>query len=161
MLSFQDDILPPVSLLGHQRSFVYEDLQGILDKGDSICSEEGLADLDAPHEYLLDDYDYLDNITSCAKVENNLMLSEYEQNLIKETEGPNLDGPKRWANRKWSMFRAPAMPTINSESEPSSTQAGASSSIIADAVKSVSEVSEGSGSFLSFAKNSFTRTKWR
>jgi hypothetical protein len=37
------------------------------------------------------------------QVENCLMLSEYEQNLIKETEGPFLG--KR---RKWSLVRQPS-----------------------------------------------------
>ena len=51
-------------------------------------SEEGIADMDIP-EHLLEELDYLENITSCDKVENYLMLSEYEQNLIKEIEGPD------------------------------------------------------------------------
>ena len=57
--------------------------------------------------------EYLDNITSCNKVENYLMLSEYEQNLIKETESPN----SHRRSRKWSMFKQPTLQTINSESE--------------------------------------------
>ena len=38
------------------------------------------------------------------QVENYLMLSEYEQNLIKETEGPPGSGLGRRA-RKWSLVR--------------------------------------------------------
>ena len=41
-------------------------------------------------------------IIHLRQVENYLMLSEYEQNLIKETEGP--PGPGRRA-RKWSLVR--------------------------------------------------------
>jgi hypothetical protein len=70
------------------------------------------------------------------------MLSEYEQNLIKETEGPNTDGPRKWSSRKWSMFKAPTMPTINSESEDVS---GTTSGI--ETNKSVSEASELSRDF--------------
>ena len=44
-----------------------------------------------------------DNITSCNKVENCLMLSEYEQNLIKEKEGPVSLACRR--ARKWSLVR--------------------------------------------------------
>ncbi len=84
------------------------------------------------------------------------MLSEYEQNLIKETEGPNLDGPRKWNSRKWSMFKTPTMPTINSESEDVS---GTTSGI--ETNKSVSEVSENSKDFFStFSKRSF-RSKLR
>ena len=65
-------------------------LDEILDlkKPELTCiSEEGIADMDLP-DNILEELEYLDNITSCAKVENCLMLSEYEQNLIKEKEGP-------------------------------------------------------------------------
>ncbi|XP_076252050.1 monocarboxylate transporter 12-like isoform X5 [Rhynchophorus ferrugineus] len=55
------------------------------EKGDLTCiSEEGIADMDLP-DNLLDDLDYIgDCITSCNKVENYLMLSEFENNLIAE-----------------------------------------------------------------------------
>ena len=80
-------------------------LDNILDfkKPELTCiSEEGIADMDLP-DNLLDELEYLDNITSCNKVENYLMLSEYEQNLIKEIEGPvSLAGRK---GRKWSLVR--------------------------------------------------------
>ena len=85
-------------------SFPAEDeiIGGFLGPGDSLedleflkksekelthFSEEGIADMDIP-DHLLEELDFLDNITSCDKVENYLMLSEYEQNLIKEIEGP-------------------------------------------------------------------------
>ena len=58
--------------------------------------------MDLP-DNLLDELEYLDNITSCNKVENYLMLSEYEQNLIKEIEGPVSMGGRR--GRKWSLVR--------------------------------------------------------
>ena len=67
----------------------------------SHFSEEGIADMFVPDD-ILDELEYLDNITSCDKVENYLMLSEYEQNLIKEIEGPPLTGRKA---RKWSLVR--------------------------------------------------------
>lgn len=55
------------------------------DKGELTCiSEEGIADMDLP-DHLLDDLHYIrDYITSCNKVENDLMLSEFENNLIAE-----------------------------------------------------------------------------
>jgi len=40
--------------------------------------------------------------TSCDKVENYLMLSEYEQNLIKEIEGP--EGVRGKRGRKWAWW---------------------------------------------------------
>lgn len=44
----------------------------------------GIADMDLA-DNLLDDLDYIgDCITSCNKVENYLMLSEFENNLIAE-----------------------------------------------------------------------------
>ena len=64
-------------------------------------SEEGIADMDLS-DNLLDELEYLDNITSCNKVENYLMLSEYEQNLHCETEGPL--GLLR-KGRRWSLVR--------------------------------------------------------
>ncbi|XP_030752675.1 monocarboxylate transporter 12-like isoform X2 [Sitophilus oryzae] len=55
------------------------------EKADLTCiSEEGIADMDLP-DNILDDLDYIgDCITSCNKVENYLMLSEFENNLIAE-----------------------------------------------------------------------------
>ncbi|XP_055603888.1 monocarboxylate transporter 12-like isoform X2 [Uranotaenia lowii] len=55
------------------------------DKLELTCiSEEGIADMDLP-DNLLDDLDYVgDCITSCNKVENYLMLSEFENNLSAE-----------------------------------------------------------------------------
>ena len=82
-------------------------------------SDEEIPGIDIPDNILLDDFEFADNITSCNKVENCLMLSEYEQNLSKEKEwGPLLMGgqnPKR--NRKWSLFRQSTLHTINSEPE--------------------------------------------
>ncbi len=121
--SDQDDILPPVSLLSHQRSFVYDDVIDLKKPELSIYSEEGIADMDLPDNILFDDLDYLDNITSCNKVENCLMLSEYEQNLIKENEGP-VSGSLGRRPRKWSLFRQPTLQTINSEEEDVSVTIG-------------------------------------
>ena len=116
--SEQDDILPPVSLLSHQRSFVYDDVIDLKKPELTIYSEEGIADMDLPDNILFDDLDYLDNITSCNKVENCLMLSEYEQNLIKENESPTGTTGHHRRNRKWSLFRQPTLQTINSEDDP-------------------------------------------
>jgi hypothetical protein len=122
--SDQDDILPPVSLLSHQRSFVYDDVIDLKKPELTIYSEEGIADMDLPDNILFEDLDYLDNITSCNKVENFLMLSEYEQNLSKETESPTgpVGGQRR--GNKWSLFRQPTLQTINSEDEDVSVTIG-------------------------------------
>ena len=123
-------IPPAVAMLSHH-SIVYDD-----DDDDDIdlkkpeltmYSEEGIADMDLPDNILLEDLDYLDNITSCNKVENCLMLSEYEQNLIKETEGPTASGIGHNGHRrgrKWSLFRQPTLQTIHSEDEDLSVTVG-------------------------------------
>ena len=88
------------------------------DEGLSDYSDEEIPGIDIPDNILLDDFEFADNITSCNKVENCLMLSEYEQNLSKEKEWGPLMGtsnPKR--NRKWSLFRQSTLHTINSEPE--------------------------------------------
>ena len=93
--------------INHQ-TYLYQSqnsLDEILDlkKPELTCiSEEGIADMDLP-DNILEELEYLDNITSCAKVENCLMLSEYEQNLIKEKEGPVSLACRR--ARKWSLVR--------------------------------------------------------
>ena len=123
----QDDILPPVSLLSHQRSFIYDDFIDANHPELSIYSEEGIADMDLPENILFEDFDFLDNITSCNKVENCLMLSEYEQNLIKETEGGPFASSSfslRRMGRKWSLLRQPTLQTIHSESEEASSRGG-------------------------------------
>ena len=52
--------------------------------GLSLCDQDRLGlGCRLPAE-LLAELEILENITSCAKVENYLMLSEYEQNLSKE-----------------------------------------------------------------------------
>ena len=58
----QDDILPPMSLLSHQRSFVYDDMQELMKKRDTLGSDEGLVEGDMPEEYLMEDFDYLVSI---------------------------------------------------------------------------------------------------
>ena len=107
-LSFtdQDDILPPVALLSHQRSFTYDDIIDTMKNKPELTlfsEEEGIADMDLPDHLFMEELEYLDNITSCNKVENCLMLSEYEQNLIKETESPPPKSDHK--RRKWSLFR--------------------------------------------------------
>ena len=60
--------------------------------------------MDLP-DNILEELEYLDNITSCNKVENCLMLSEYEQNLIKEKEWPQSVTAAYRRARKWSLVR--------------------------------------------------------
>ncbi|XP_018332376.1 monocarboxylate transporter 12-like isoform X2 [Agrilus planipennis] len=76
------------------------------DKQELTCiSEEGIADMDLP-DNLLDDLDYIgDCITSCNKVENYLMLSEFENNLIAEL--PVILDRK---GRRWSLARSKLAP---------------------------------------------------
>lgn len=72
------------------------------DKPELTCiSEEGIADMDLP-DNLLEDLDYIgDCITSCNKVENYLMLSEFENNLIAEV--PIIMDRQ---GRRWSLARS-------------------------------------------------------
>jgi len=72
------------------------------DKPELTCiSEEGIADMDLP-DNLLEDFDYMgDCITSCNKVENYLMLSEFENNLIAEM--PIIMDRR---GRRWSVGRS-------------------------------------------------------
>jgi len=107
----------------------------------SDYSDEGIAGIDIPENILLEQLEFADNITSCNKVENVLMLSEYEQNLSKEKEwgpgessslvaagtaGPGESHHKR-SIRKWSaaLFRnhnnnnaSTTQPPQNEESRP-------------------------------------------
>lgn len=73
-----------------------------MDKPELTCiSEEGIADMDLP-DNILDDIDYIgDCITSCNKVENYLMLSEFENNLIAEMP-INIDRK----GRRWSLAKS-------------------------------------------------------
>ena len=72
-----DEFYPPFNM---RKSYSYEDI-GDLKKVEVTCiSEEGIVDIGLP-ENLLDELEILENITSCNKVENYLMLSEFEQNL--------------------------------------------------------------------------------
>ncbi|XP_053604477.1 uncharacterized protein LOC128671760 isoform X2 [Plodia interpunctella] len=84
----------------------------------TCISEEGGLDLDLDldiPEHLLEDLDCGgDCITSCNKVENYLMLSEYENNLIAEL--PNLNERR---NRRWSIVvgNSPQPSTIQEHNE--------------------------------------------
>lgn len=81
------------------------------DKPELTCiSEEGIADMDLP-DNLLDDLDYIgDCITSCNKVENYLMLSEFENNLIAEM--PIILDRR---GRRWSLARSKGPPSGSSQ----------------------------------------------
>ena len=57
-----------MSLLSHQRSFVYDDMHELMKKRETLGSDEGIDELDMPEEYMMEDFDYVDNITSCNKV---------------------------------------------------------------------------------------------
>lgn len=72
------------------------------DKPELTCiSEEGIADMDLP-DNLFEDLEYVgDCITSCNKVENYLMLSEFENNLIAEM--PIIMDRR---GRRWSLARS-------------------------------------------------------
>ena len=88
----------------------FEDLD-VHKKPELTCiSEEGIADMELP-DNLLDELEILENITSCNKVENYLMLSEYEQNLSKENDSDGGGGGGCLAEgqgkraRRWSFMR--------------------------------------------------------
>ena len=81
------------------KAYSYEDIEDFKKHELTCISEEGIADMELP-DNLLDELEILENITSCNKVENYLMLSEYEQNLSKEKESP---GNKK--GRRWSLMR--------------------------------------------------------
>lgn len=83
------------------------------DKAELTCiSEEGIADMDLP-DNILDDLDYIgDCITSCNKVENYLMLSEFENNLIAEM--PVILDRK---GRRWSLARSKLSQGTNEEGQ--------------------------------------------
>ncbi|QQP50300.1 Monocarboxylate transporter 10like, partial [Caligus rogercresseyi] len=117
-LSFTDDhddeIESPIALL--QNSITINDILALQKKrnSSSLAKDRSVADMDLPDElFAMEDFEefLLDNITSCDKVENCLILSEYEQNLIMENGVLNnssgilsstLHHPVK---RKWSLFR--------------------------------------------------------
>ena len=71
----EEDFLPPMRNFGN--------MEGEFKKPQLTCiSEEEIADIHLG-EKLLEELENMENITSCNKVENYLMLSVYEQNLIK------------------------------------------------------------------------------
>merc|ERR1719300_1173731 len=87
------------------------------DEDDELEEEDGEVLFQYNVGIDMDDMDFLEGITSCNKVENVVMLSEYEQNLSKEKED-NSDLPgqtntgivhdcgnsnKRGAKKGWSV----------------------------------------------------------
>lgn len=73
--------------------------------------------MDLP-DNILDDIEYIgDCITSCNKVENYLMLSEFENNLIAEM--PIIMDRK---GRKWSLARSKSIKANQSAAGPSTSQ---------------------------------------
>jgi len=118
--TYREEIFPPNPLHHYQRTISLEDLAYLRKHELTICSEDGLGEMDLPDNFLIDDLDYLDNITSCDKVENCVVLSEYEQNLTKEKEFPHgfHTNQLHRRSRKWStIFKPQTLQTINSESE--------------------------------------------
>ncbi|CAL7945906.1 unnamed protein product [Xylocopa violacea] len=96
------------------------------EKPELTCiSEEGIADMDLP-DNVLEDLDYIgDCITSCNKVENYLMLSEFENNLIAEIPIITDRRGRRWSLARskggQSNFDKPAeIQSTNEETEPES-----------------------------------------
>ena len=99
-----DDVFIPELVRG-ERDF--DDLDGVKKPELTCISEEGIADMELP-ENLLDELEILENITSCNKVENYLMLSEYEQNLSKENDSDGGEGEDTGLGRRtrrWSFMR--------------------------------------------------------
>ena len=61
----EDELVPPMALLASHNSF--EDILELNKKELTCISEEGIADMDLP-DNILEELEYLDNITSCNKV---------------------------------------------------------------------------------------------
>ncbi|KAF2364866.1 Major facilitator superfamily [Trinorchestia longiramus] len=104
------------SLIHHPRNI--NGLPETLDprnKAELTCiSEEGIADMDLP-DHLLEELDYLgDCITSCDKVENFLMRSEYENNLIMRGGGDNASSAGYNERRFSRIRRSLSIKTANS-----------------------------------------------
>ena len=51
-----------MSLLSHQRSFVYDDMHELMKKRETLGSDEGIDELDMPEEYMMEDFDYVEDI---------------------------------------------------------------------------------------------------
>ena len=83
----EDEDFLPASVERHQLLF-YHDIMDFKKPELTCISEEGIADMELPDNLLAELEIELENITSCNKVENYLMLSEYEQNLSKENDSP-------------------------------------------------------------------------
>lgn len=88
-----------------------------LRKQELTCiSEEGIADMDLP-DALFEDIELELNmlqgdITSCNKVENYLMLSEYENNLIAELPPGRVTGRRRSLVKQVSSMRSRAVQVL-------------------------------------------------
>lgn len=94
------------------------------EKPELTCiSEEGIADMDLP-DNMLEDLDYIgDCITSCNKVENYLMLSEFENNLIAEMPIITDRRGRRWSlarskGGQSNLDRSPGPQPTNEETDP-------------------------------------------
>ena len=87
----EEELIPAIALINSQQALI--DLIEHRSENGMV----GIEELEIPDHLLFEDYEMLDNITSCNVVDNYLRLDEYEQNLIKEHEEPV--GPhKRFRN---------------------------------------------------------------
>ncbi|XP_037803161.1 monocarboxylate transporter 12-like isoform X1 [Penaeus monodon] len=116
----QLDLEPPhpsaLALLQQQKALVI-DANEPRNKPELTCiSEEGIADMDLPDD-LLEELEYLgDCITSCDKVENYLMMSEYENNLVKQSEVPGILDKRR--KRMLSLTKQQSLTNKDSPRKP-------------------------------------------
>ncbi|XP_037074824.1 monocarboxylate transporter 2-like [Pollicipes pollicipes] len=82
----EEDVPLPIGIT-LQPSFFLELLEGMPKPELTCISEEGIADMDIP-DHILEELELYGDITTCNQVENYLMLSEYENNLIGHTADP-------------------------------------------------------------------------
>ncbi|XP_065584789.1 uncharacterized protein LOC136043799 [Artemia franciscana] len=105
----EDDLMAPLAIINQTSLAALGGQFGDPLVPELTCiSEEGIADMDIP-EHLFDEFDFEmnidpdDEISSCDKVENCLVLSEYENNLKKHKETAQITNEKR--GRRWSIFK--------------------------------------------------------
>lgn len=128
----QPRVQPPSLALLQQRSYACDTPGEPRNKPELTCiSEEGIADMDLP-DHLLDELEYLgDCITSCDKVENYLMMSEYENNLVKINEMPYMlerRGRKRLMSLSGQLSSTNGKDSTRAQDRPPDKGGAASSS---------------------------------
>ena len=71
ILSEPGDMGYPLDFDIAENQYFLEDLIDLKNKHElTLCSEEGIADMDLPDHFLIDELEYLDNITSCNTIIN-------------------------------------------------------------------------------------------